>query len=344
MSLACEEVLKNYFKKEDVVIIAPLNWGLGHATRCMPIIRWLDEHVRQVIIASDGPALELLKSEFPNLITETLPNYHIAYRYENIMLNIWNAMPSIVNAVYKEKSIAEKLTQKYNATVILSDNRLGFRSGHVKNYYLTHQINILHPNKWISTVGTAIHQRIIQKYDVCFVPDFQGEKAICPALSSAKNIPAVYLGPISRIRQLDLPKQNDICVVLSGPEPQRTILESLLLVQLNGLKSYKIHFVRGTDKVDINPPPESHIVVENIANSLQIEKLLNTSNLLIARSGYTTLMDIIGLNIKAILIPTPGQTEQEYLAEAISHQPNFTKLQQNETKKLPEIILNLIKS
>ena len=61
------------------ILVAPLNWGLGHATRCIPIIRALKAHNFEPVIASDGAALQLLKKEFPDLEHVELPSYNITY-------------------------------------------------------------------------------------------------------------------------------------------------------------------------------------------------------------------------------------------------------------------------
>ena len=339
-----QDVFRSYFHGNDIVIVAPLNWGLGHASRCIPVIHWLIQHCAQVIIASDGESLELLKKEFPQLTFESCPGYNIRYKYENILVNMLMALPTMIRAVNREKAIVKSLSQKYNANVILSDNRLGCRTKKTRNYYITHQINILHPNKLIASLGSALHQWFIKKFDTCFVPDYEGERAICPALSSGKDIKAVYIGPLTRIRKFDLPKKTDICVILSGPEPQRSKLESLLLTVLNTLNTYKICFVRGTEIGSPTVKSENHISMINILPSQQIETLLNTSKILIARSGYSTIMDIHLLDINAILIPTPGQTEQEYIADVIKNDYKYYIINQNETKKLPEIIESMIKS
>ncbi|MBK8052256.1 MAG: glycosyltransferase [Saprospiraceae bacterium] len=343
-STEAQKILKNYFQNEDIVIVAALNWGLGHASRCVPVIHWLTQHCAQVIVASDGESLELLKKEFPQLTFESCPGYNIRYKYENIVVNMLMALPSMIRAISKEKSKVKKLSQKYNANVILSDNRLGCRTKNLRNYYITHQINIPHTNKLIASLGSALHQWYIRKFDTCFVPDYKGKRAICPALSFGKNLKAEYLGPLTRIRHLNLPKTTDICIVLSGPEPQRSKIETLLVPVLNLMTSFKISFVRGTINKYLGVRFEDHILCSDVMTSLQIESLLNTSKLLISRSGYSTIMDIHHLDIKAILIPTPGQTEQEYIADVIKNDSKYYIINQNETKKLPEIIQSMIKS
>ena len=332
----------SHFTEDDIIMVAPLNWGLGHASRCIPLIRMLRKKCKKVIIASDGVALELLKSEFPDLPFYPLSSYNIQYRYESIVLNILLSSFYIIRAVISERKTALKLAALNGATAILSDNRLGFRTSGVKNYYLTHQINILHPNSIISWLGSKCHQWFIRKFDLCFVPDYSDDRALCPALSHYGGIEKVYIGPLSRISMLNLPRIYDICVVLSGPEPQRSILEALLLDELNLLNQFRILLVRGTNTRITFPGIPTHIIVKDLLISAETEHILNSSGLLISRSGYSTIMDIIHLEIKAIFIPTPGQTEQAYLAEKCSESLKYGIINQNEIKKLGEVINYLI--
>lgn len=338
------DALSPYFNANDIVIVAPLHWGLGHAARSIPIIKWLSGICHQVIIASDGEALELLKKEFPAYTFYTLPSYHIKYKYSSVLWNILTGLPEICMAYYKENKLAVDLVHQSGATVIVSDNRFGFRSKNTRNYYLTHQVNILHPNKWIASIGSKIHQWLIQRFDLCLVPDYKGEKSICPSLSQNAKIKTVFTGTISRIKKTNETSHNaDILVILSGPEPQRTIIEHQLIEILAQMPAYQIVIIRGSrSPLNINVDSHHHIRCIDIALMSDINVMLNGSKLLIARSGYTTIMDIIHLDIKAIFIPTPGQTEQEYLADFHQKNPKYKKINQNELNKLQKTIKSLI--
>lgn len=343
-SLSDENIkaLKPYFEIKDTVIVAPLNWGLGHAARCIPIIHWLKSITNEVIIASDGVALELLKEEFPDLRHYPLPSYKIEYRYDSILLNILLDIPNILFATYKERKQTNEIIKNTGATIILSDNRLGFRNALTKNYYMTHQLNLLHSNSLISKIGSKIHQWYISRFDTCFIPDFKAELSICPALSKSNLPNTVYLGTLSRIDKMVTTIENDIVVILSGPEPQRSMLESVLWTALIKLPMYKTLFIRGTKTKRKHTDEYNHIEVKDFVSQNEISKTLNQSKLLITRSGYTTMMDIHNLEIKAILIPTPGQTEQEYLADYHQKNTRFQKLSQNELNKLQKTIKSLI--
>jgi Glycosyltransferase family 28 C-terminal domain len=331
-----------YFRPDDIVIVAPLHWGLGHASRCIPLIRLLRYHCKKVIIATDGAAMDLLTAEFADIEVVLMPDYGIRYEYESVVFNILLSMPAIIAAVITEQKMAENIVRATGATVILSDNRLGCRVRGVRNYYLTHQVNILHSNIILSTIGTYVHQWFIKKFDLCLVPDMEGENSLCPALSHSKGMETKFIGPLTRIKKLSLPTVYDICLLLSGPEPQRSILEKLLVAELNQMKQYKILIIRGSKTLADCTTTNEHITIQNLSTSADIEYALNASRLLICRSGYSTLMDIHRLEIPAILIPTPGQTEQEYLADISARSTKYSKLNQKELNKLGETIKYLI--
>lgn len=331
-----KEVLSTHISKKDVVIVAPLNWGLGHATRCVPLINYLLSQGIKVIIASDGLSLKLLIKEFPELPSYELPSYGIRYSHANMAWNMLVQGPSIANAYVKELNTAKKIVLETKATVIISDNRFGFKTPTTKNYYITHQVNILHPIKLISQFASWIHRCFIDKFDQCWIPDFAGEKSLSGRLSTStylKNV--VYLGPLTRIENKTISQKWDIFILLSGPEPQRTILENALIELLPTWRDKKILMIRGTE----NANPKVKSIVQNcsvldLADTTEIADALNSSGLLIARSGYTTVMDIAQLDIRAIFIPTPGQTEQEYLAKSLSRNPKYTWMSQSEISKI----------
>lgn len=332
------KILSRHFSADDIVIIAPLNWGLGHATRCIPVIHYLKSICKQVIIASDGASLALLKKEFPDMQFEELPSYHIMYTFRSIIINILMMMPSFIRAFFSERKSASRIANNYHATIILSDNRFGFRCPAVKNIYMTHQVNIFHNNPLISLLGSKIHQWFIIRFDICLVPDYSDKGSLCPALTQGNNIKKIFIGPITRIKKLVLPMNWDICVMLSGPEPQMSILEKKLIEQLGAMKQYKILFVTGKEKTYNDLQLPNHISIRSLLTSCEVEEILNSSKLLITRSGYSTIMDIVNLDIYAIFIPTPGQTEQEYLGQTLAINDKYNILYQDKISQLAGII------
>lgn len=330
------EVLCTHISKDDVVIVAPLNWGLGHATRCVALIDYLLTQGTKVIIASDGISLKLLQREFPHLQTYELPSYGILYKHHNMALNMVLQGPSIAKAYMEELNAAKKIVSETSATVIVSDNRLGFRTPSTKNYYITHQVNILHPIHFISKLASRLHKYIIDKFDQCWIPDFAGDSSLAGNLSISTHLKhAVYLGPLTRIENKKSTLKWDICILLSGPEPQRTILENALIKIVPSWGEKQILLIRGTENDNPNIKSISHqSTIIHLGNTKEITDALQSSRLLIARSGYTTVMDIAQLDIKAIFIPTPGQTEQEYLARTLNHNPKYTWVAQSDVHNI----------
>lgn len=302
--------------KGKKIIVAPLNWGLGHSARCIPIINSLINEGYEPIIASDGEALKLLQKEFPKLKNYSLPPYNIKYtkKDKRLKYRIVYDFPKIIKSVLKEKSIIEKIIKEEEAIGIISDNRFGARSKKIPSIYITHQINVFSGNTTYLT--TKLHQKIISKFDSCWVPDYNGESSLAGSLSNTDNhgFDIKYIGTLSRFTFQNVTKKWNLLILLSGPEPQRTILEKKLLEKLD-FYDKKVLFVRGivSDEQEITESKNVRMVNFMLTNDL--EKCINESEMILARSGYSTIMDLEKLNAKAFFIPTPGQFEQEYLAK-----------------------------
>jgi UDP:flavonoid glycosyltransferase YjiC (YdhE family) len=335
--------IRNYVRRDDVVIVAPLNWGLGHASRCIPVIEYLVSRGIKVILASDGEALSLLKKEFPHLDAHPLTGYGIKYKSSSAVWNMLISLPAFIKGVLREGKEISALVQKYNAKVVISDNRFAARGKDTMNIYITHQVNIVFRQTWMRRLAGEIHRYFIDAFDTCWVPDERGRNNITGPMSYSRGIKDLhYIGHLSRIRRLDMEKQWDICVLLSGPEPQKSVWASMLAAVLKDLKDYKIIWINSTpDKVFEKGVPE-HFEVHTLADSKLVEKALNASRLLISRSGYSTIMDIMHLDIPAIFVPTPGQPEQEYLAEKLASGSRFHTLKQKEMSRIGEMINSIL--
>jgi len=300
------------------ILVAPLNWGLGHATRCIPIIRALEQNGFTPILASDGIALEMLRKEFPHLIALELPSYEITYakKGSNFKWKMLKNMPTMIEAVLDEKKRIKEWVKTYDLVGIISDNRLGVFSKKIQSVFITHQLNVITGNTtWISS---KLHQQVIKKFDECWVPDFEEKPNLSGKLGHLKNPDShiKYIGPLSRFEKKDLPKKYDLMVILSGPEPQRTFLEDHLTETLPEFKG-KIVFIKGKIEAEQQTAQSENITFYNFMTSEQLEQTFNESAAVLCRSGYTTIMDLAKLGKKAFFIPTPGQYEQEYLAKKL---------------------------
>jgi uncharacterized protein (TIGR00661 family) len=315
------------------ILIAPLNWGLGHATRCIPIIKALQENDYVPIIASDGIALELLRKEFPYLQSLELPSYQIEYAKngKNFKWKLLQNCPKMIEAVLEEKKMVKKWIKKYNIDGIISDNRLGVFSQKVPSVFITHQLNVMTGSTtWITS---KLHQHIIKKYAECWVPDFEGIPNLTGKLGHIKkaDFDIKYIGPLSRIQKKPIPKRYDLMIILSGPEPQRGLLEKKLKKEILRFDG-KIIFIKGIVEKDQKKEEIDNVTYYNFMNSRQLEQIFNESETILCRSGYTTIMDLVKLGKKAFFIPTPGQYEQEYLAEKFKKEGLVPYAKQNDFK------------
>jgi uncharacterized protein (TIGR00661 family) len=307
------------------VIVAPLNWGLGHATRCIPIIEHLIAMNCKVIMASDGESLMLLKKRFNQLIAIELPSYHIRYSdTQNMTWSIIRQLPKIYWAILREEKVFKELVRNYQPDLIISDNRYGARHKQVKSIFITHQLNLQMPEilkTWQSYVN-SVQAYFINRFDECWVPDVEDEnRKLSGSLSDEKyvKIPVSFIGVLSRLSKKDLSNQKkyDIVAILSGPEPQRTIFEGLLLKQLTQINLNSL-MIRGKINDPVELEQRGNIAFRNFADENMMGSSLHAETFVIARSGYSTVMDLSQLGLRCLLIPTPGQTEQEYLASHLS--------------------------
>ncbi|MFK7781909.1 glycosyltransferase [Psychroserpens sp.] len=309
--------MQNQTKKR--ILVAPLNWGLGHATRCIPLIHALLENEFEPVIASDGIALKLLEKEFPQLKAIELPSYNIVYpkKAQFFKLKLLKNSPKLIQTIKAESKHTKSIIIDYGIDGIISDNRLGVFSKSIPSVFMTHQLKVLSGNTtWLSS---KMHQKIIKQFDECWIPDNCGEENLSGDLGHVNmiDIPIKYIGPLSRLKKTNIKNKYDLMVLLSGPEPQRTLLQNSLLKKL---KNYKgdVLFVKGIiddeSKVFVN----GHMTIYNFMTSKTLEKAMNESKAVLSRSGYTTIMDLAKLEKKAFFIPTPGQYEQKYLAKRLT--------------------------
>lgn len=299
--------------EKKIVIFGVLNWGLGHATRSIPLIKALQRHGFEVVLASDDGAADLLKEEFPQLIFEELPAYNIRYG-NSLWLSMALQLPKIVEVSRRENKSLKKLVKKYRPIGVISDSRFGFYSKKVPSVYVSHQLKLMTP--FMRKLISARHHSFIAKYNECWIPDVKEKGGLTGEMghSLKPDVPCRYVGWLSRFQAsaAELPKKYRACAILSGPEPLRTQLEEKLLHQFAGL-SGEFLLIRGTaEAVACEASP--NVKVLDLASSEEIREYISASEIVISRSGYSSVMDYAALGNNALLIPTPGQPEQEYLA------------------------------
>jgi len=312
-------------------LVAPLDWGLGHATRCIPIIYNLRQQGFEVIVAADGPVKILLKKEIPDVVFTELKGYKIRYSSSGawLMLSIFMQLPKLLWCIYKEHQWLKKIITVYKIDMVISDNRLGLYHTSIPCFYITHQLKIKTGNRFTEWLAQKIHYYFINKYTACWVPDNETTNDLAGELSHPKvlpHTPVKYLGPLSRFEKITVEKKYDLLVILSGPEPQRTIFEDLMIAALKTFAGTAM-LVRGlpgsAENDDINSISNSRVTPVDHLSATALNQVIQQSKMIISRSGYTTIMDLVKLQQKAILVPTPGQTEQEYLAAYLMEKKIF---------------------
>ena len=298
------------------VIVAPLNWGLGHASRCVPIINSLLENNFTPVLASDGSALLFLQKEFPELEYLELPTYNIGYA-KNLKWSLVLQTPKIFKAVKKEQQIIADYIKKNDLAGIISDNRFGVRSKAIPSVYITHQVNVL--SGITTSLTSKIHRQIINKFDECWIPDTVDYPNLTGELSkiSDKNINAKFIGILSRFKKESLQKEYDILIIISGPEPNRSEFEEKLISEFENFAG-SVVLVQGIIEKQQKKVQINNITVHNYLLSNELQTLINKSELIICRSGYSSIMDLAKLTKNAFFIPTKNQPEQEYLANYLN--------------------------
>jgi len=323
------------------LLVAPLDWGLGHATRCVPVIRDLLSIGSEVWLAGEGAQEKLLREEFSSLPFLPLEGYRVKYGKAGLTGKLLLQVPSILRSIKSENDWLKGQVSKYHFDGVISDNRYGLYHENIFSVFITHQLCIKSRlGKWSEKLLQQWNYKFINRFHECWVPDEEGQNNLAGELSHPVKFPAIpvkYIGPLSRFKKKEVEEIKDhLLIILSGPEPQRTILENRVIdevVNYNGTAT----IARGLP-ADRNIIPSTNTI--HFHNHLSSEELNNEAMkaaLIIGRSGYSTVMDIAALQKKSILIPTPGQTEQEYLAGHLMKKRFAFCINQNEFSLLKNI-------
>lgn len=320
------------------ILICPLNWGLGHATRCVPIINALTNQGHKVIIAADKGPLAFLQKAFPNLEFIELPGFNPVYSKSNSqVLRMMLSFLKALRAFRKDHKTIESIIKNRNIDIVISDNRFGCWSKNVYSVFITHQLHIRAPKlwQWTTPIINIFNNFYIKKYDEVWVPDDEYEPSLAgqlahPALTSVRTS---YIGYLSRFKadnQGNTEKTNKYLVILSGPEPQRSIFEDIVLKQAAQIKDNVLILRAKPDSSDLMKDIPKNVSMFNHVDDEMFVKLVNSAENIICRGGYSTLMDLVRLDRTAYLVPTPGQTEQEYLARQLAEEGYFNWCKQSD--------------
>ncbi|MEY3052863.1 MAG: hypothetical protein RLY31_2648 [Bacteroidota bacterium] len=306
------------------ILVTALDWGLGHASRCIPIVKELKNQGARVVLASDGGALALLQDAFPDTDAIRLPSYGIRYSGRNMVVDMAWQLPRIIRTIRSEWLATQTIVRQYAVHGIISDHRYGCFHRNIPSVFLSHQLHPRIPVPGVEAFARYCHHQLIRRFDSCWIPDVPGPDPFTGELSRPlSSQPFRHLGTLSRMQPGAADQVFDLVMVLSGPEPQRTRLEKELLRCAARLPGRSL-LVRGIPGPPPSNPPDvpDRVTVVPFLGATALNKAILSSGLYVGRAGYSTIMDLAVLRKKALLIPTPGQTEQEYLAERL-HRKGF---------------------
>jgi hypothetical protein len=311
------------------IFLAALDWGLGHATRCVPLIRDLEKK-NKVIIGITPLTAKIFNYEFPHLQKINIPPYDIAY---SALLPLWLKLffswNRISGVIREEHKLLEEMISRNSIDVVISDNRFGWHSRKAYSVFITHQVFLKTP--FANNFAQRINKEHILKFNELWIPDYEeSARSLSGELSHGVQFHdnVKYIGPLSRLQKTTMPVTYDYLFLLSGPEPQRSIFKQALASRAKALPALRFALV---DPENTKPGSKNINLMVN-PGAQQLSEAICSSRKIICRSGYSSLMDLHTLGKKEmILVPTPGQTEQEYLADywskhhqsAVVSQKNF---------------------
>ena len=315
---------------------------MGHAARMIPLASKLRELNNNVIIASGEEHLSLFRNELPGLTYINFTGFKPRYsRFFPQYLSLLFKIPALLYHIIMEHHKLRRIIAEYAVDIIISDNRFGLWNRKVITVYVTHMPLIPLPKylKFIEPLGVYLHRQIIKKYSLCFIPDLPGNLNLSGRLSHGLKLPdnVRYIGILSRFIDPEQPNdENPVkfhhnTVILSGPEPQREILKQKLVILLKDKEPITVMF-EGKPGNRGEIARNENIIFYSHLPAYRMKGIITSSDSIITRAGYTTLMELVSLNCTALIIPTPGQTEQEYLAEYLSEKGWFYTFSQDEIK------------
>ncbi|MBQ2097678.1 MAG: hypothetical protein II480_05845, partial [Bacteroidales bacterium] len=332
------------------ILVAPLDWGLGHAARSVPLIKVLCSK-NDVIIACGPSAYGFLQKELPDLEIIKIDDWRIRYPKHKInFFTILGWIPVMLRNSIHEHRFVKRIIRSRGIDCIVSDNRYGLLYKGLECYIITHQVYPKMPRGFgfLENLGGWMFKKYLSRFNKVLIPDFERGDNLSGSLAADRDLPPekfVRIGILSRFNhsQAGTPAfhQIPVLVLMSGQENQRTVLENKIIAALDGLE-LNVLFVRGVGESRPTINNTKNITFRNLLSGNELRDALMAAELIICRAGYSTLCDVVALKKRAVIIPTPGQTEQEYLAERLDCRFGFRSLSQDYdlfTVRLREMLL-----
>ncbi len=305
------------------ILISPLSWGLGHATRDVAIIADLLDRGHTVGVAATGAALELLSREFADLKFYDVPDYPSPYTSGGFSIpRVLGLFPLIVREIAREHRTISRIIRREGYNLVISDNRFGAYAKDVPGLFISHQIRFSTPGniESIERMMEVFNGRYHRNFERVIIPDNPpGPRSLSGKLGHAQRPvtrrKAYWAGIITDIRRQDVPQDIDYLVSIAGPKVTKDALREVIMGQIGGLSGRKF-ILLGDPGAEPEERLDGETIVKSHAQRDEMATLMNRAKFIITRSGYTTVMELAELGKKGILfIPTPGQTEQEYLSD-----------------------------
>ena len=332
------------------ILVAPLDWGLGHAARSVPLIKVLCSK-NDVIIACGPSAYGFLQKELPDLEIIKIDDWRIRYPKHKInFFTILGWIPVMLRNSIHEHRFVKRIIRSRGIDCIVSDNRYGLLYKGLECYIITHQVYPKMPRGFgfLENLGGLMFKKYLSRFHKVLIPDFERGDNLSGSLAADRDLPPdkfVRIGILSRFNhsQAGTPAfhQIPVLVLMSGQENQRTVLENKIIAALDGLE-LNVLFVRGVGESRPTINNTKNITFRNLLSGNELRDALMAAELIICRAGYSTLCDVVALKKRAVIIPTPVQTEQEYLAERLDCRFGFRSLSQDYdlfTVRLREMLL-----
>ena len=327
------------------VLISPLDWGLGHATRLIPVIDYLNSHNYRILLGGSGKSATLLRKLYPDFDYVNLPSPGISYAKNPsfLVMKILLQLPCLLFSIFWEHLLVNRICKKFQIDLIISDNRYGLFSGKAYSVIITHQISPVLPDylKWTEYLLYHTIKRMVEKFDECWIPDFNNVKFnLTGKLSHRFKLPvnAFFIGLLSRFQnepelfeEYHEYEKYDVVVIASGPEPQLSLFIEYIISQADAI-SYKVMLICAFAEKAFwkNPDRNKFLTIVPHLDQFTFKEILKHAGLIICRSGYSTIMDLVTVGKKAVLVPTPNQPEQEYLSAYLSEKNIFYAVSQSD--------------
>jgi UDP:flavonoid glycosyltransferase YjiC (YdhE family) len=292
------------------ILLSPLNWGMGHVARCIPLIDTFLKNGNTVIVAVSDDQAIVFRAYFPSIEVVKHEGYPFVFAGKgNFSLDLARQFKGLKKRLRSEVEQTEKLVNDLHIDLVISDHRYGFYSTQVPSIMITHQLNL--PVRWFEGWVQKVHERYLRQFTEIWIPDMADSSFAGQLSENLKNFNCTYIGALSRFQLNAIPaiKTIDSVIIASGPSiyAEQFVREQLKKLDANSkaiiIASPEVKQRLGVIEVAIQSAEDWKSCDETIIKARKI----------ISRCGYSTLMDLSVLKVPFSLTPTPGQREQEYL-------------------------------